>query len=177
MTYNLFTWTLKTPIGWCAVVGVAEGLRILTIGLKRRRDFEKRLAGPIGKGAQGRPAWLKRLLSDLDTYFAGGRPTFDVPLALAGLSGFSQDVYAAARSIPYGEVRSYGWLAAEVGKPGAARAVGGAMAANPVPLIVPCHRVVRSDGGLGGFSAPGGIELKRRLLDLEGLEGALPIPA
>lgn len=174
MTDDLFSWPFKTPIGWCVAVGSAKGLESLTIGLKKRRDFEKGLKGPAGKG---RPAWVDRLESDLDDYFSGDRPAFDVPLALDGVSAFYRGVYAAAQSIPYGEVRSYGWLAEKAGSPGAARAVGGAMAANPVPLIVPCHRVVRSDGHLGGFSAEGGTSLKRRLLALEGLEGATTIPA
>lgn len=167
MTDNLFAWIFKTTIGWCGVVGSGEGLKTFTMGAKRRADLAGDLFGvkPLGKG--GKPAWLNRLLADLDAYFAGRRPAFEVPLALEGVSDFYKKVYKAARAIPYGEVRTYGWLAARAGRPGAARAVGGAMASNPVPIIVPCHRVVRADGGLGGFSAPGGTRLKRKLLDLE----------
>jgi methylated-DNA-[protein]-cysteine S-methyltransferase len=98
-------------------------------------------------------------------YLSGRRRKFTVPLDLAGLPPFHEKVLAAARRIPYGRTATYGELAARAGSPRAARAVGQAMARNPVPLIIPCHRVVASGGGLGGFG--GGLDLKRRLLDLE----------
>jgi methylated-DNA-[protein]-cysteine S-methyltransferase len=84
---------------------------------------------------------------------------------LTGRSPFHRLVWGAARTIPYGETRSYAWVARQVGSPRAARAVGQALGANPLPLIVPCHRVVASDGGLGGFA--GGLALKHRLLEIE----------
>jgi len=76
-------------------------------------------------------------------------------------------VYRALQKVPYGQVRTYAWLAAKAGDPKAARAVGAALAKNPTPLVVPCHRIVRSDGGLGGFSAASGVKLKQRMLELE----------
>ncbi|MBI4397389.1 MAG: MGMT family protein [Elusimicrobia bacterium] len=82
-------------------------------------------------------------------------------------SPFYQAVWAACAEIPKGEVRSYGWIAKRIGRPGAARAVGRALGANPFAPIVPCHRVIRSDGTLGGFSAPGGLRTKKRLLQNE----------
>jgi len=168
MPDNLTAWTFRTPIGWCAAIGGDAGLQFLVIGMKSDRDYETDFNDPVPEGGRAEPAWIECLRIDLDDYFAGGRPAFAVPLAMQGVSDFGQRVYAAARSIPYGEVRTYGWLAEKAGSPGAARAVGGAMATNPVPLIVPCHRVVRSDGGIGGFSARGGVDLKRKLLFLEG---------
>jgi methylated-DNA-[protein]-cysteine S-methyltransferase len=107
---------------------------------------------------------LKRLVALLD-----GRPLAfdDVPLALDHLSPFQQRVVAACRAIPYGATRSYGELAAAAGSPGAARAVGQVMAGNRMPLVVPCHRVLAAGGKIGGFSAPQGLNLKRRLLALE----------
>ena len=80
---------------------------------------------------------------------------------------FDAEVYRACRSIPYGQTRSYKQLAEQVGRPGAARAVGGAMRRNPCPIITPCHRVLRSDGALGGFSSPGGVADKLKLLNME----------
>jgi methylated-DNA-[protein]-cysteine S-methyltransferase len=101
--------------------------------------------------------------------YADGEPVdfSDVPVALDHLSAFQRRVVKACRAIPAGERRTYGQLAAAAGSPGAARAVGQVMASNRVPLVVPCHRVVASGGGLGGFSAPQGLAMKRRLLALE----------
>ncbi len=93
----------------------------------------------------------------------------DAPLHFSGISAFMLSVYQAAQKIPPGTVVTYGELAAAVGKPKAARAVGSALAKNPIPLIVPCHRVIASAGKLGGFSAPGGLATKVRLLECEGL--------
>jgi len=106
------------------------------------------------------------LQSRLVRYLDGERVAFDDGIDLSALTGFRREVLEAARNIPYGEVRSYGWLAQQVGRPRAARAVGQALARNPVPIVVPCHRVVGSDGSLTGFG--GGLELKRRLLEIEG---------
>ena len=90
-----------------------------------------------------------------------------VPLDLSGRTPFQRDVLAACQSIPWGETCSYAELATAAGRPGAARAVGNVMRSNATPLVVPCHRVVCQSGSLGGFSAPGGVGLKRRLLQIE----------
>jgi methylated-DNA-[protein]-cysteine S-methyltransferase len=99
-------------------------------------------------------------------YFEGEPVDFstDPAIYLDGLGPFRQKVLAACRRIGFGGMSTYGQLAGRIGYPGAARAVGGALARNPVPLIIPCHRVLRTDGGLGGFSAPGGVATKQRLL-------------
>ncbi len=107
--------------------------------------------------------WTPRL----QAYLRGECPPMDGPLDLAGLSPFAREVYALLRGIPYGEVRTYGQLARALGRPAAARAVGRALARNPLPIIIPCHRVVSARGDLHGFSAPGGIETKARLLAWE----------
>lgn len=110
------------------------------------------------------------LPSRLVRYLDGERGMFNDSLDLSDLTGFQRAVLEAARAIPYGEVMSYGWLAQQVGKPKAARAVGQALARNPVPIVVPCHRVVGGDGSLTGFS--GGLKMKRRLLEIEGFAAA-----
>lgn len=102
----------------------------------------------------------------LTEYFSGHRRRVDLPIEWTRFSGFMRDALQAATRIPYGQTRSYWWVAVRAGNPRAVRAVGQAMAANPLPLLIPCHRVVRSDGSLGGFGG-GGPELKRRLLALE----------
>ena len=117
------------------------------------------------------PGWVEDerafegLRRQLDEYFDGRRREFDVPLAPAG-TPFQQEVWAALLDIPYGATASYGEVAEAVGRPSAMRAVGGANGANPVPILIPCHRVIAADGTLGGFG--GGLERKVLLLELEG---------
>jgi len=109
-----------------------------------------------------------RLLTE---YFSGIAHTFeDVPVDLFGLTMFRARILTLIRSIPYGDAKSYSEVACMAGVPRAVRAIGGAMAANPVPIIIPCHRVVASDGQLTGYSAPGGLVIKKHLLTMEHLE-------
>ena len=107
----------------------------------------------------------------LQRYFKGERTDFgDIPVVLDGMTPFRQIVLNVLRNLQFGEVCSYGQLAIVCGSPHAARAVGGALALNPVPVIIPCHRVMASDGRLTGYSAPGGESTKRALLKMEGVE-------
>lgn len=107
----------------------------------------------------------------LQRYFRGEHSDFTgIPVLFDGMSPFRKKVLEATRCLASGEICTYGQVADRCGSPGAARAVGGALAANPVPVIIPCHRVVASDGRLTGFSAPGGEVTKRALLKLEGVE-------
>ncbi len=106
----------------------------------------------------------------LERYFNGERLAFELPCDLSGLPPFRQRILRLAADIGYGEVLSYGELAQQAGCPAAARAVGGAMAANPIPIIIPCHRVVAASGRLTGYSAPGGLIMKRYLLSMEGVD-------
>ena len=110
---------------------------------------------------------LPRLCREISDYFAGRDDRFTAKVDLRGCSEFQRRVLAACRRIPAGSCLTYGELARRAGRPGAARAVGRALATNPAPLIIPCHRVIASSGGLCGFSAAGGLDLKRRLLDHE----------
>lgn len=134
----------------------------------------ERLASRFGTEpveAPGAPV-LAEAIRQIDAYFAGERRGFDVPLDWSLVSGFNREVLRElASGVPYGTVVGYGDLARRVGQPGAAQAVGMSMGANPLPVVVPCHRVVESGGGIGGFG--GGLETKRRLL---ALEGVLPEP-
>lgn len=104
----------------------------------------------------------------LEEYFSGIRKEFSLPLDCRGFSTFQAAVLQACAAIPYGSTKTYGQLAANVGKPKAARAVGLVMAGNPLPIIIPCHRVIGSDRKLRGYAAPGGLETKTWLLRLEG---------
>ena len=105
----------------------------------------------------------------LAAYFAGQRIEFDLPIDKRLFTVFQKDVYDHVSQIPYGEVRTYGEIAGEIGRPAAARGIGTAMAANPLPIIIPCHRVVGASGCLTGYSGPGGIDSKAWLLRLEGV--------
>jgi methylated-DNA-[protein]-cysteine S-methyltransferase len=140
------------------------------------------IAFPMGPGARGPlPDWqrfdapFRRASAQLKEYFAGKRIAFDLALA-PKVTEFQTRVLGALRHVPYGETRSYGEIAAAIGQPRATRAVGGAVAGNPLPIVIPCHRVVGTGGALTGFS--GGIDAKRFLLDLErrhsGLFAAIP---
>ncbi|MEU6606116.1 methylated-DNA--[protein]-cysteine S-methyltransferase [Streptomyces shenzhenensis] len=134
----------------------------------------ERLAARLGTEpveAPGSPL-LTEAIRQVEAYFAGRQLDFELPLDWSLISGFNRQVLRElAAGVPYGTVVGYGDLAGKVGQPGAAQAVGMAMGANPLPVVVPCHRVVESDGGIGGFG--GGLETKRKLL---ALEGVLPEP-
>ncbi|WP_030318725.1 methylated-DNA--[protein]-cysteine S-methyltransferase [Streptomyces sp. NRRL B-3229] len=134
----------------------------------------ERLASRLGSEpveAPGSPL-LAEAIRQVEAYFAGERQGFELPLDWSLISGFNRQVLRElASGVAYGQVVGYGDLAGRVGQPGAAQAVGVAMGSNPLPVVVPCHRVVESDGGIGGFG--GGLETKRKLL---ALEGVLPEP-
>ena len=128
---------------------------------------------PIGEPQEGRSSSeiTRRAASLLTRYWAGEAIDFEgLPVDLTGVSPFRQQILHLAALIPYGRVQTYGDLAREAGYPAAARAVGGAMAANPIPIIIPCHRVVAASGQLTGYSAPGGLIMKKYLLCLEGVD-------
>lgn len=109
---------------------------------------------------------LEQTARELSEYFAGGRKIFDIPLSPAG-TDFQKKVWAALETIPYGETATYGGIAARIGKPGAAIAVGQANSRNPIPILIPCHRVIGANGKLVGYT--GGMHIKETLLSIEGV--------
>lgn len=116
------------------------------------------------------PAAVAGLAADLTAYYAGGPwPEHPELVARAGSTSFTRSVYQAVAAIPAGRVRTYGDIARQLGRPGAARAVGRAMATNPFPVVIPCHRIVGSDGSLTGFA--GGVDMKAAMLRMEGVDG------
>ncbi len=170
-------WTVVgTDIGPLLLAATRDGLvNVVFHATDDARDRAlERLAARLGTEpveAPGSPL-LAEAIRQVQAYFAGGIRDFDLPLDWSLISGFNRQVLRElASGVPYGSVVGYGDLAGRVGQPGAAQAVGMAMGANPLPVVVPCHRVVESDGGIGGFG--GGVETKRRLL---ALEGVLPEP-
>jgi methylated-DNA-[protein]-cysteine S-methyltransferase len=111
---------------------------------------------------------IKVLVRNICSYFKGKNVRLNLLVDMKTMTEFEKKVYKQAMKIPFGKVKSYKWIAEKAGVPNGARAVGNALSKNPVPLIIPCHRVIKSDGKLGGFSAPGGILIKRKMLSIEG---------
>jgi O-6-methylguanine DNA methyltransferase len=157
----------QTAWGWVGIASSPGGLLALTLPEPtQERALKPLLERWDGEQLHDDPR-LDGLKTKLQRYFDGQRVLFDEPLDLRAATAFQGRVWSAVRDIPCGETRSYGQIARQVGSPGAARAVGQAMATNPLPIIVPCHRVIGSGGNLCGFG--GGLDLKRRLLEMEGV--------
>lgn len=152
---------LDSPIGRLTLAG--DGTHVTHLFLANSA------AASRGSSPGRVPGPLRRAAGQLGEYFAGGRKEFDLPLRFASGTAFQQQVWLALSDIPYGETVSYAELANAVGRPSAYRAVGQANGANPLPIFFPCHRVVASGGGLGGYG--GGLGVKQKLLALE-KEGA-----
>lgn len=191
---------ISSPIGVLCLAATGKGLCRLTWHLaegefvteleadyarsaRRIRRDDLRNGGRVaadrtpegGVAANGADVLLCEAACQLDEYFEGRRRDFSLRLDLTRLRPFQQRVLTALLQVPYGEVTTYGGLAALAGYPGAARAVGGVMRRNPLPLFIPCHRVLPRSGGLGGFA--GRPDLKRRLLELEGWTEAAGLPS
>ena len=156
-----------SELGWMAVVGRDTVVCQLTFGHPSAAAALRALDGQLLENARCSP-WNAPLRRRLQAYAEGQRDDFrDVQVDWGSASKFRRSVLLACRKIPYGQTVSYAELARKVGSSHAARAVGNCMAANRLPLLIPCHRVVCADGRLGAYSAPGGCRMKRRLLDLE----------
>jgi len=173
-TSGLYRALFKTPLGFGGVVAGEEGL--IEVFLPFSGESQDQIASRIAllyplAASENR---LTRETADLLVrYFAGERVSFAQPIARSDFTQFQSAVYEAVASIPYGCVKSYGEIAMQIGRAGAARGVGTAMARNPLPIIIPCHRVVGSSGNLTGYSAPGGVMSKQWLLRMEGVSTEL----
>lgn len=160
----------KTKWGYFGLAGEESGLCCSCLPVESR-DSAKTclLAGlPLAQLDKG---FFRDLQERIVAYFEGYQIEFgkEIPVILEGFTPFGLSVLAACRNIKPGHKMTYSGLAKKAGRPRASRAVGSTLARNPLPLIIPCHRVVRTDGKLGGFSAPGGVSLKQKMLDLERL--------
>ena len=156
--FGIPSFCYKSPIGWIDII--AEENRIL------RTSFSEVAPSSEPTFPPTLPV-LNRTIKLLDLYFAGGPVDFaELSVQLTYATDFQQQVWNAIQQIPYGEVQTYQWIADRIGSPKSARAVGNATGANPVSILIPCHRVIRSNGALGGYG--GGLERKRQLLALEG---------
>ncbi|NNU89673.1 methylated-DNA--[protein]-cysteine S-methyltransferase [Anoxybacillus sp. CHMUD] len=142
----------ESPIGWLQIVGTNEGIERIDV-VERGEDQNEKVAEP-----------LMQSLEELEQYFQKKRTSFSMPLKLVG-TPFQLRVWEALQTIPYGQTVSYADIAKQIGQPKAVRAVGNAVGNNPITIVVPCHRVVRTGGGLGGYAW--GIERKKWLLTHE----------
>ena len=161
--------THDTPVGKLLLASTPAGLVRLAY-LDAGSDEEAvlaRLAATVSPRVLSAPGGLDEPRRELDEYFDGRRREFEVPLDWRLTRGFSQRVLQATARIPFGESSTYKQVAGEAGSPRASRAAGNALGANPLPIIVPCHRVLHAGGGLGGYT--GGLERKRALLEIEGV--------
>lgn len=170
-------WTyFGCAMGTCAIVWTNKGVCRFVLPLSSEAQVravisEREPSAIFVDDTNELPPWLRTVIEDVQVHLSGTKRSFlDVPVDVAWADGFVAQIYAACRQIAAGEVLTYGELADKLGQPGAARAVGAAMGRNPVPLIVPCHRVVAAGGKTGGFSAPGGAQTKVALLALEGVD-------
>jgi methylated-DNA-[protein]-cysteine S-methyltransferase len=157
--------TVPSPLGDLVLCGDGEALTAVCLPTHTHRPA-------VDPAAVDDAGPFREAIAQLEAYFAGEGTAFDLPLAPRG-TPFQLEVWAALRTIPHGTTTSYGALAEQIGRPKAVRAVGLANGRNPLPIIVPCHRVVGADGSLTGYG--GGLEAKRLLLDLESRPARLPL--
>lgn len=162
--------SLSSPLGTVWLAATSRGLARVSFGTDEA-EFSSEVEHAYGIEPEWDPDGLELMTRQLDEYFAGNRTVFDMPIDLSRASAFQRAVLETVRQVPYGEVQSYGDIAFAVGKPQAARAVGGVMATNPVAIVIPCHRIVRSDGSHGQYAlrtlGASGATMKELLLQLE----------
>jgi len=157
----------RTNLGWCGFAGRDGYVERVWIGHRGEQRVRRRAEQVAGNWSER--DWFPDLRERLTRFADGCRDEFaDIPIVIHGRTTFARSILQTLRQVPYGATMSYGQLASFAGHPRAARAVGRVMAENRLPILIPCHRVVASGGLIGGFSAPTGIALKRRLLRLEG---------
>lgn len=169
--------TFESPMGRFLLLRSAEGLRGVRFarGLDVERELRRQTEGRRVVVVED-PLGLQMVTDSILDYLNGGRPSFDHRLDLGHVSDFGRSVLEVVSAIPYGTLRSYKWVADRIGHPRATRPVGQALSRNPVPIVVPCHRVVNSDGTLGGYSG-GGTDMKRRLIEIETGQTGLALDA
>ncbi|HEX5938315.1 MAG TPA: methylated-DNA--[protein]-cysteine S-methyltransferase [Actinomycetota bacterium] len=160
---------VESPVGELLLAVTPRGLAYVAFEDEERDELLARFARELSPRILEHPAATDEVRRQLDEYFDGARTRFDVKLDRRLMRGIARDVLSATARVPFGRTTTYGQLATKIGRPRASRAVGNALGSNPIPIVVPCHRVLRTGGDVGGYA--GGPERKRILLRLE---GALP---
>lgn len=165
-----------TPIGDCAVLWRGERIvgTILPVAITERfSDVVKRRARDATEAVP--PEWVQAAIDDIVALLSGDKRDFaELDLDMGGIASFEAKVYALARAIPPGETRTYGDLAKDLGDVALSRGVGQALGRNPFPIVIPCHRILAADGKTGGFSAPGGVDTKFKILEIERAHATVP---
>lgn len=158
---------VDSPVGPLLIATTDHGVCEIAFGANENEaQFLRRLRGRGFRPMHDQDA-IRGVAAQLSEYFQGKRNRFEVPLDVSGITPFTKSVLRATAEVPFGHLTSYRGIAERIGQPSATRAVGNALGRNPIPVIIPCHRIVRSDSSLGGYA--GGIEIKERLLALEGV--------
>jgi methylated-DNA-[protein]-cysteine S-methyltransferase len=164
---KMFTYTVfKTPFGFMGAAKTLLGMHTVVLPRKSAKDVVKVIKGSIGQECFEDGSGFSSFQKRISAFFSGKPVCFHDAVDLDGASDFEKRVWSAAAEVPWGQFRSYGWIARSIGRPGAGRAVGKALSRNRLPILIPCHRVIRKDGGLGGFAD--GLQMKRALLRIEG---------
>ncbi len=157
--------TVDSPLGPLLALATERGLLMLSYADETLDARLERVAARVSPRILESPARLEGARRELDEYFSGTRRSFAIPIDWSLISGYARAVLEATSEIPYGDAMSYGEVAAAAGNPRGARATGNALGGNPIPIVIPCHRVLRSGGAIGGYT--GGLDRKRYLLALE----------
>jgi len=163
ITFRVF----RVAEGWCGAARSRKGYCAFVLPMKSADQAEAHVLrdAPEGRKSSRRFRDLEGLV---ERYYNGWRTDFTrLSYDLSAGMAFQRKVWEIVLAVPYGQVRTYGWIGMEMGRPEAARAIGAAVGVNPLPLLIPCHRIIAADGALGGYSGPGGVETKRHLLELE----------
>ena len=175
----------ETALGFIGISWSDKGLTRLCLPQRDRAAVERRLLKHVRDAGSAipaelssdAPAWVADLIGAITAYAAGAEVDFSgVPVDLSGVDDFRLAIYDAARKLQFGEITTYGELAVRAGHPGLPRETGAALGSNPVPLVIPCHRILAAGGKIGGFSAPGGSATKEKMLKLEGVRVGPPPP-
>ena len=164
---NMYFTIVKTKFGYVCLSRSNVGLVFVTLPQPSRELVQSKINSVFDDIVEDASAFTDLALQ-IQRYFNGEKVVFLEKLDYRDATSFNRAVWETTYSIPYGEVRSYCWIARQIGYPKAARAVGNALSRNRLPIVIPCHRVINENGGIGGFS--GGLKMKKRLLQLEGLE-------
>ncbi len=162
---GVYLYVVETRLGWIGIAYSSRGICSLQLPLPTRSEAQAALERAF-PGALVREDIPDETARELRDYGEGRCHRFHLNVDLSAVRPFQRAVFAAIVRIPFGQTRTYAWVAREIGSPKAARAVGQALHTNPIPIIIPCHRIIASNGGLGGYG--GGLPLKRKLLQLEG---------
>jgi methylated-DNA-[protein]-cysteine S-methyltransferase len=157
----------ETGWGYFGLAGREEGLLRSVLPIGAEEKVKSLLLKGLEQGCRYSRNYFKSVQKDVRAYYKEAYVDFDVPVCFELLTEFQVSVLNACRKIRYGQIRSYGQVAKMAGREGAVRAAGGALSKNPLPLIIPCHRVTYSDGGVGGFSAFCGVRVKQKMLEME----------